>query len=111
MTLAMKRARFSEEQIVGILKEHEAGRKIAELSREHGISEATLYGWKSKYGGVGVGGGRGSAAAAESGRREPPVEATGGRSQPGQRSAQGDRAKKRVELAGLRADAGVGGGI
>ena len=47
----MKRGRFSEEQIVGILKEHEAGRKIAELSREHGISEASLYGWKSKYGG------------------------------------------------------------
>ena len=44
----MKRARFSEEQIVGILKEHEAGRKVAELAREHGVSEATLYGWKSK---------------------------------------------------------------
>lgn len=69
----MKRGRFSEEQIVGILKEHEAGRKIAELSREHGVSEATLYGWKSKYGG-----GRRSAAAEKSGRREPPVEATGG---------------------------------
>jgi transposase-like protein len=41
----MKRGRFSEEQIVGILKEHEAGRKIAELAREHGVSEATLYGW------------------------------------------------------------------
>jgi len=53
--MAMKRGRFSEEQIVGILKEHEAGRKIAELSREHGISEATLYGWKSKYGGMEVG--------------------------------------------------------
>ncbi len=47
----MKRGRFSEEQIVGILKEHEAGRKFAELAREHGVSEATLYGWKSKYGG------------------------------------------------------------
>jgi putative transposase len=53
--MAMKRGRFSEEQIVGIPKEHEAGRKIAELSREHGISEATLYGWKSKYGGMEVG--------------------------------------------------------
>jgi putative transposase len=51
----MKRARFSEEQIVGILKEHEAGRKVAELAREHGVSEATLYGWKSKYGGMEVG--------------------------------------------------------
>jgi putative transposase len=51
----MKRGRFSEEQIVGILKEHEAGRKIVELAREHGVSEATLYGWKSKYGGMEVG--------------------------------------------------------
>jgi putative transposase len=47
--MAMKRERFSEEQIVGILKEHEAGRKIAELARENGVSAATLYGWKSKY--------------------------------------------------------------
>jgi putative transposase len=53
--MAMKRGRFSEEQIVGILKEHEAGRKIVELAREHGVSEATLYGWKSKYGGMEVG--------------------------------------------------------
>ena len=51
----MKRGRFSEEQIVGILKEHEAGRKMAELAREHGVSEGTLYGWKSKYGGMEVG--------------------------------------------------------
>jgi putative transposase len=51
----MKRARFNEEQIIGILKEHEAGRKVAELVLEHGVSEATLYGWKSKYGGMEVG--------------------------------------------------------
>jgi putative transposase len=51
----MKRGRFTEEQIVGILKEHEAGRKIGELSREHGVSEATLYGGKNKYGGMEVG--------------------------------------------------------
>ena len=51
----MKRARFSDEQIVGILKEHEAGRKVTELAREHGVSEATLYGSKSKYGGMEVG--------------------------------------------------------
>ena len=50
----MKRGRFSEEQIVGILKEHEAGRKIAELSLEHGISEATYYIWKKKYSGLGL---------------------------------------------------------
>jgi putative transposase len=51
----MKRGRFGEEQIVEILKEHEAGRKITELALEHGVSEATLYGWKSKYGGMEVG--------------------------------------------------------
>ena len=51
----MKRGRFSEEQIVGILKEHEAGRRMAELARERGVSEGTLYGWKSKYGGMEVG--------------------------------------------------------
>ena len=51
----MKRGRFGEEQIVGILKEHEARRKIWELAREHGISEGTLYTWKSKYGGLEVG--------------------------------------------------------
>jgi putative transposase len=53
--MAIKRGRFSEEQIVGILKEHEAGRKMAELARAHGVSEGTLYGWKSKYGGMEVG--------------------------------------------------------
>lgn len=48
----MKRSRFSENQIVGILKEGEAGRKVAEICREHGISNATYYNWKSKYGGM-----------------------------------------------------------
>ena len=50
----MKRARFTEEQIIGVLKQHEAGRKVAELSREIGVSEATIYTWKSKYGGMDV---------------------------------------------------------
>jgi putative transposase len=50
----MKRGRFSEEQIIGILKQHEAGHKVADLAREHGISEATIYTWKSKYGGLEV---------------------------------------------------------
>jgi putative transposase len=50
----MKRARFTEEQIIGVLKEHEAGAKTADLSRKHGISEGTLYNWKSKYGGLDV---------------------------------------------------------
>jgi putative transposase len=50
----MKRARFSEEQIVGILKEHELGAKTSELCRKHGISDATFYNWKAKYGGLDV---------------------------------------------------------
>ena len=65
----MKRGRFSEEQIVGILKEHEAGRKFAELAREHGVRRD---------------GGWGSTTTAGIGRREPRSEATGGRSQLGQ---------------------------
>ena len=48
----MKRKRFTEEQIIGILKESEAGMPVKELSRKHGISEGTFYRWKSKYGGM-----------------------------------------------------------
>lgn len=48
----MKRSRFSEEQVVAIFKEGEAGRPVGELCREHGISNATYYQWKSKYGGM-----------------------------------------------------------
>ena len=50
----MKRKRFSEEQIIGVLREHEAGAKTADLARKHGVSEATLYNWKAKYGGMDV---------------------------------------------------------
>jgi putative transposase len=50
----MKKSRFSEEQIVGILKQHEAGKKTADVCREHGISAATFYHWKGKYGGLEV---------------------------------------------------------
>jgi putative transposase len=48
----MKRSRFSEEQIIGILKEHQAGLPTAEICRKHGISDATFYNWRSKYGGM-----------------------------------------------------------
>ena len=48
----MKKSRFSETQIVSILKEADAGRKIDDICRQHGISPATYYNWKSKYGGM-----------------------------------------------------------
>ena len=48
----MKRSRFSETQIVSILKEADAGAKVKDLCRKHGLSEATYYNWKSKYGGM-----------------------------------------------------------
>jgi putative transposase len=51
---AMKRKRFTEEQIIGVLKEQELGAKTADLCRKHGISEATFYNWKSKFGGMDV---------------------------------------------------------
>ena len=50
----MKRKRFSEEQIIGVLKESEAGSKTDDLCRRHGISTATFYAWRKKYGGLEV---------------------------------------------------------
>ena len=50
----MKRSRFSEEQIIAVLKEQEAGMATAEVCRRHGISPATFYQWKSKFGGLEV---------------------------------------------------------
>jgi len=50
----MKRSRFSEEQIIGILKEHQAGLGAKDLCRKHGVSDATFYKWRSKYGGMEV---------------------------------------------------------
>lgn len=50
----MKKQRFTEEQIIAVLKEQEAGAKAADLCRKHGISEATFYNWKAKFGGMEV---------------------------------------------------------
>ena len=50
----MKQKRFTEEQIIGILREQEAGAKVADLARKHAVSEATLYNWKAKFGGMDV---------------------------------------------------------
>ncbi len=50
----MKRSRYTEEQIIGILKQHQAGLGAKDLCRKHGISDATFYKWRSKYGGMEV---------------------------------------------------------
>ncbi len=50
----MKRKRYTEEKIISILKEHEAGASVPDIARRHGIAENTIYRWKSKYGGMEV---------------------------------------------------------
>ena len=50
----MKKSRYSEEQIIAVLKEHQAGIPVADLCRKHGVSDATFYTWRKRYGGMDV---------------------------------------------------------
>ena len=74
----MKKSRHSEEKIIAAVKQVEGGRKAAEIAREMGVSEATVYTWKSKYGGMQVSDAKRRQAAAATGGREPAVEGPGG---------------------------------
>ena len=65
----MRGKRFSEEQIIGVLKEAEAGIPLAEVTRKHGIAEGTFYRWKAKYGGMELGDARRLRALEEENRR------------------------------------------
>src|SRR5262245_34334777 len=86
----MKRKRHTEEQIIAILKEHETGMKTADLCRKHGISEASFYNWKAKYGELEVS----DRAAEGAGERERQAEEAFGRRQARQRSTEGASCKK-----------------
>ncbi|WP_246755780.1 IS3 family transposase [Bradyrhizobium sp. CCBAU 53338] len=95
----MKRSRFTEEQIIGILKEHEAGVLVADLCRKHGVSDASIYKWKAKFGGLeGVGG----QAAEDAGGREHAVETVAGRLHAGQCGVEGPLGKEMVTPAAKR---------
>ena len=65
----MRKSRFTEEQIIAVLKEHQAGMPVADLRRKHGVSNATFYAWRSRYGGMEVSDARRLKALEEENRR------------------------------------------
>ncbi|HSR07505.1 MAG TPA: IS3 family transposase [Bryobacteraceae bacterium] len=97
----MKKGRFTTEQIIGVLKQHEAGRKVQELAREMGVSEATIYTWKSKYGGMDVSEAQRLKRLEDENRRLKQLVADLSLDK---EALKGIGAKKRLELAGLRTD-------
>src|SRR4051812_49555989 len=88
----MRTSRFTEEQIIGIVREHEAGAKLMELCRRHNVSPATFYKWRAKYGG---GGGPPAQRPPAPRGGEPPPQPPPGRPPPRKSALQGFLAKKR----------------
>src|SRR5210317_1609988 len=94
----MNRNRYTEEKIISILKEHEAGASVPDLSRRHGIAENTIYRWKSKFGGMEVS----EAKRLRELEREPAAEEAPGRGRTGQGSVEGAGPRKVVTAAQRR---------
>ena len=95
----MKRSRFSEEQIIGTLKEHEAGVSVADLCRKHGVSDASIYKWKAKFGGMDVSEAKRLRTLEDENTQ---AEAAAGRRHAGQCSPEGPLGKEVVTPAGKR---------